>query len=91
MKFVYPAVFKKTENGTYKGSFPDLACCYGEGETLDEAIEKANEAAYNWIYLEVTDGGDLPPITEISDIPVKEGEIIRNISVNIRFTDGWDE
>lgn len=91
MKFVYPAVFKKTENGTYKGSFPDLACCYGEGETLDEAIEKANEAAYDWIYLEVTDGGDLPPITEISDIPVKEGEIIRNIFVNIRFTDGWDE
>ena len=51
MKFIYPAVFRKTDRGTYKGFFPDLAECYGEGETLDEAIEEANEAAYNWISL----------------------------------------
>ena len=43
MKFIYPAVFRKTDRGTYKGFFPDLAECYGEGETLDEAIEEANE------------------------------------------------
>ena len=43
MKFIYPAVFRKTEKGTYKGYFPDLAECYGEGDTLDEAIEEANE------------------------------------------------
>ena len=42
MKFIYPAVFRKTDRGTYKGFFPDLAECYGEGETLDEAIEEAN-------------------------------------------------
>ena len=53
MKFIYPAVFRKTDRGTYKGFFPDLAECYGEGETLDEAIEEANEAAYNWISLEL--------------------------------------
>ena len=58
MKFIYPAVFRKTDRGTYKGFFPDLAECYGEGETLDEAIEEA---------------------------------IVRNISVNIRFYEGWDE
>ena len=49
MKFIYPAVFHKTEEGHYKGYFPDLECCYGEGETLDEAIESANEAARDWI------------------------------------------
>ena len=43
MKFIYPAVFRKTDRGTYKGFFPDLAECYGEGETLDEAIEEAND------------------------------------------------
>ena len=91
MKFVYPAVFKKTENGTYKGSFPDLACCYGEGETLDEAIEKANEAAYDWIYLELDEGGILPGVSDPEDFKLEEGDIVRNISVNIRFTEGWDE
>lgn len=45
--------FPQNRRGTYKGFFPDLAECYGEGETLDEAIEEANEAAYNWISLEL--------------------------------------
>ena len=46
MKFIYPAVFRKTDKGTYKGFFPDLEDCFGEGDTLDEAIEEANAAAY---------------------------------------------
>ena len=57
MKFIYPAVFRKTDRGTYKGFFPDLAECYGEGETLDEAIEEANEAAYTgflWSLMKMT-------------------------------------
>ena len=63
MKFIYPAVFRKTDRGTYKGFFPDLAECYGEGETLDEAIEEANEAAYNWDFLWslMKDDCQLPP------------------------------
>ena len=55
MKFIYPAVFRKTENGTYHGFFPDLECCYADGDTLDDAIDNANEAAYNWISLELSE------------------------------------
>lgn len=36
MKFIYPAVFRKNEDGRYKAFFPDLACCEAEGDTLDE-------------------------------------------------------
>ena len=43
MKFIYPAVFRKTDKGTYKGFFPDLEDCFGEGDTLDEAIEEAKK------------------------------------------------
>ena len=69
MKFIYPAVFRKTDRGTYKGFFPDLAECYGEGETLDEAIEEANEAAYNWISLELDeDDCQLPPVSDEDDL-----------------------
>ena len=39
MKFMYPAVFRKNEDGTYNGYFPDLECCTSTGDTLDEAIE----------------------------------------------------
>ena len=93
MKFIYPAVFHKTEHG-YKGYFPDLECCEAEGETLDEAVENANAnaAAYDWIYTELMEfEGKLPPVSEESDLDLQEGDVVRNISVNIRFYEGWDE
>ena len=85
MKFIYPAVFRKTDKGTYKGFFPDLEDCFGEGETLDAA-------AYNWISLELDeDDCQLPPVSDADDLELEEGDIVRNISVNIRFYEGWDE
>lgn len=92
MKFIYPAIFRPTENGTYKAIFPDLECCYAEGDTLDEAIDRANEAANDWISLELSEeDGELPPVSDESDMELQEGDIVRNISVNIRFYEGWDE
>lgn len=92
MKFIYPAIFRKTESGTFKAFFPDLECCYAEGDTLDEAIDNANAAAYDWLSLELSEeDGLLPSISDESDMPLQERDIVRNIAVNIRFTDGWDE
>lgn len=92
MKFIYPAVFRKNEEGRFKAFFPDLACCEAEGDTLDEAMDKAAEAAYNWIYAELDeDDIDLPAISDEEDIELLEGDVVRNILVNIRMFDGWDE
>ena len=92
MKFIYPAIISKTENGTFRAVFPDLECCQAEGDTVEEAVEKANEAAFDWISLELSEeDGQLPPVTDIRDMELKNGEMVRNICVNIRFTDGWDE
>lgn len=92
MKFIYPAIFRKTESGTFKAFFPDLECCYAEGDTLDEAIDNANAAAYDWLSLELSEeDGLLPSISDENDMPLQKGDIVRNIAVNIRFTDGWDE
>ena len=72
--------------------YPDLEDCYGEGDTLDEAIEEANAAAYNWITLELDeDDCQLPPVSDEDDLELQDGDIVRNISVNIRFYEGWDE
>lgn len=93
MKFIYPAVIGKKAEGGYEASFPDLEGCYAQGDTLEEAVDNANEAAYNWIYVEVMEeeDGQLPPVSDLSDISLEEGEEVRNIAVNIRFRDGWDE
>lgn len=92
MRFIYPAVFHKTENGNYQAHFPDLDCCYAEGDTLEEAVDNANEAAYNWLYAELMEEDwDLPSISDESDLHLEEGDVVRNIAVTIRLTDGWDE
>ena len=92
MKFTYPAVFHKTEQGTYEGYFPDLACCYAKGDTLDEALEDAIHSAYDWISLELTEEEpDFPPVSDVADLGKSEGEIARNIAVNIRLFEGLDE
>lgn len=91
MRFVYPAIFHKTEKGTYHGYFPDLACCEAGGETLEDAVDNANEAAVDWITLELEEDGILPDVTDPEDLTLQEGEIVRNIAVTIRLTDGWDE
>ena len=92
MKFIYPAVFHQTENGSYEGYFPDLEHCYAKGDTLDEAVDNANAAAYDWIELELSeDDGQLPPVSDESDMDLKPGDIVRNIQVTMRFHEGWDE
>lgn len=91
MRFVYPAIFHKTKENTYHGYFPDLEECYGKGETLEDAVDDANAAAVDWITLELEEEGYLPPVTDAEDLVVKEGEVVRNIAVTIRLTDGYDE
>ena len=80
MKFIYPAVFRKTENG-YHAFFPDLECCEASGDTLDDAIENANEACRNWITVELEEEEpNMPYVSDIEDIEIKDGDIVRNIS-----------
>ena len=59
---------------------------------LEDAIDNANDAAYNWIYAELMeDEMDLPPVSDESDLTLQEGDVVRNIQVTIRMYDGWDE
>ena len=92
MKFIYPAVFRKKEDGSYDAHFPDLECCEASGETLDDAIDNANEVARTWITVELEEEDPIfPHVSDLEDIELAEDEIVRNISVNIRFYEGWDE
>ena len=92
VKFIYPAVFRKAEDGGYQGYFPDLECCYAKGDTLEEAVDDANEAARCWLTGELEeDDWELPPVSDVHDLELEEGDVVRNIVVTIRFYEGWDE
>ena len=91
MRFIYPPIFRKNKTGGYTGFFPDLKDCQAQGDTLEEAVDNANEAARDWITVELEDDCPLPTISDTDDMPLQKGDVVRNIAVTIRFTDGWDE
>lgn len=91
MMFTYPAVFRKLENGSYEGYFPDLDGCVFGGADLDEAINSAIEEERAWITVELEEEQVLPFISDREDIVLAENEHLRNIAVIVRLMDGFDE
>ncbi|MCC8163220.1 MAG: type II toxin-antitoxin system HicB family antitoxin [Lachnospiraceae bacterium] len=92
MKFTYPAILHRQEDGHWQAMLPDLEGCEASGETLDEAVDEANAAMYRWIEAEMAeDDAALPPVSDAADLRVQDGDEVRNICINFRFNDGWDE
>lgn len=87
MTFTYPAVFtpRKNNNG-FHVEFPDLEFCKAEGADLEDAVENAMDAAYNWICAELEEEDcDLPAQTHAEDLVMEEGAFLRNIMVTIKL------
>ncbi|MDO4620667.1 MAG: type II toxin-antitoxin system HicB family antitoxin [Lachnospiraceae bacterium] len=92
MRFIYPAVVSKEEDGRYHAVFPDLDTCEAYGDSLDDVLRNANHEAYAWIELEMQeDDPYLPAATDHADLDLKEGEIVRDILVIYRILEGWEE
>lgn len=92
MKFIYPAVIRREADGTYTAKLPDLEGCETVGDSLDDVIERANEAAVGWLELELSeDVPMLPPVTDKEDIRLAANELVRDICANVKFYDGWEE
>ena len=73
MIFIYPAVFRKEGDGRYHAFFPDLECCEASGDTLDDAIDNANDAAKTWIGVELEeDEPILPHVSDPEDIETQD-------------------
>ena len=72
-KYVYPAVFTDEGNG-YSVEFPDLAGCATCGDTLEEAMEMAEDS----LSLALTDYEDrrepIPSSSLINDVKKEPGE-----------------
>ena len=87
MTFTYPAVFTPhRDDKGYHVEFPDLKCCEADGPDLEDAVENAREAAYNWLYLEVEEGTyEFPNQTHPTDIKLEEGAILKYIMVTIKL------
>lgn len=87
MTFVYPAVFTPHEDdGGYHAFFPDLDGCEADGPDLEDAVENAREAALNWVTVEMDEfDGDLPFASHESEIPLKDGQLVKMISMRVKL------
>ena len=84
MKFTYPAIIRKTADG-WHAVFPDLECCEADGPDLEDALEEAREAAYNWLCVELEEGGEFPAQSHPEDMKLQEGSFVRQILVRIKL------
>jgi len=58
---LYPIAIEPSNNDSAWGvSFPDLPGCFSAGDTLDEAMVMAKEAASLWIEYEMDQGRSIP-------------------------------
>lgn len=86
MTFIYPAVFTPHKEGNgYHVEFPDLECCEADGPDLEDAVDNAKDAAYNWICVELDEDGDLPAQTHIEDIKLEEGCFVKQLVITIKL------
>ena len=63
----YPVVIHKDENSDYGVTFPDLPGCFSAGETIEEALANAQEAAECHIEGILIDSEPIPAPARISN------------------------
>ncbi len=95
-----PIIIHKDENTGYGVTIPDLAGCFSYGDTLDEAITNAHEAALFHIEGMIADGGFQPfEPTSLTQIQKDNPDaILAVISLDeskftkqVRFNVSWNE
>ena len=71
MKLVYPACMYEEDDGGYSVEVPDLNGCCTQGNTLQEALEMAQDAALGWILTSIEDDEEIPQASKIEDIELE--------------------
>lgn len=74
-KYLYPAVFTKEDAG-YSVSFPDVGNCFTSGETLEEAMEMANDALCLMLYDKEESNEAIPAASAVNDVPHDENSFV---------------
>lgn len=92
MTFIYPAVLTPhKEDEGYHVTFPDLVGCEADGPDLQDALENARAAAYDWVCVELEeDDPDMPEVTHEEDILLDEGSFVRQIMIIVKLLPDYD-
>lgn len=85
-KLMYPACFYPCEEkpGAYTVVVPDLPGCISEGDSLEDAMAMAADAAAGWIKDEMEEGKTVPAPSDMKDVhPDSPDGFVRMVEVDI--------
>jgi predicted RNase H-like HicB family nuclease len=95
MTMRYPiAIEPGTETTAFGVVFPDLPGCFSAGDTLDEAMEAAEEAVAAWLDATLDAGGAVPAASSLEAVradPRFAGWIIGVVNVSLESLDDTTE
>lgn len=74
-KYIYPAIFEKEETG-YSVFFPDIDGCYTCGDSLEDAMDMAEDVLSLVLYTYETDGKTIPTPSDCSAIQTDEQSFV---------------
>ena len=75
-KYIYPAIFTKEDDGGYSVVFPDLESCYTCGDTLEQAMDMAEDCLALVLYGYETDQKEIPAASSIDSISTNSDEFV---------------
>jgi predicted RNase H-like HicB family nuclease len=78
----YPVLIEpKTDTTCYGVIVPDLPGCHSAGDTLEEAMSNAEEAAALWIDVALDEGEAIPPPSKLESVR-RDGWMVGLITVD---------
>lgn len=82
MRYVYPAIFKRLEDGKYFIRVPDLPGCVTEGKDLLDALDMAKDAIAMWLCDAEDNNENIPPASNLFDIKHSPDEFVNLMVVD---------
>lgn len=79
-KYAYPAIFTPENDGSYSVNFPDLEGCYTCGDSLEDAIEMAEDALALVLYGYEKDEREIPTPSSLDSIKLNTGDFLNYIA-----------
>ena len=83
MKYVYPAVFQKEENGNFSVNFPDLQGANTCGRTLTEALYMAQDCLGLVLYGIEEDNEEFPQASDINKFKNSEKSFTTLVCIDL--------
>ena len=84
MEYVYPAVFRANDDGTYTITYPDLPGCVSEGKNLANAMYMAQSALTQWAEYHADKKLDLPAASNAKNIGTDDREFVNLIRAEVK-------